>query len=61
MAEDIRIRFACGHTRLLGSDAGEVSVECETCGERRVSSVTAPPPRFRGVNCAVEGPHVSHV
>lgn len=63
MAEDIRIRFACGHVLDLGGSADVSSVECATCGERRVMSVHAPPPRIRAVNCngASMGPLVKHV
>lgn len=51
MADAIRVRFACGHILSLGSESDVVSVECAVCGERRVQTVTAPPPRFRFVNC----------
>ena len=49
----IIVRFACGHA---GQELGEVvdaAPTCPICGERRVSHVQAPPPRFRG---AVRGP-----
>ena len=58
MTEDIRVGFVCGHARLLGSGADMSSVACEVCGERRVSSVIAPPPRITARDCAAEGPHV---
>ena len=51
----IRITFACGH-RLM-QDAIEVPL-CPVCGERRVASVKAPPPRFRGM---VLGPCAEYV
>lgn len=47
----ITVTFACGH-RLSGSDQMTDPV-CPTCGERRVTRVAAPPPRFTGV---VHGP-----
>jgi hypothetical protein len=53
----IDIRFACGHRMSLGRDADTSSVRCE-CGERRVSYVAAPPPRFTGT---ADGPHVTRV
>lgn len=43
----ITIVFACGH-RLDWADEKTQPV-CPECGDRRVSRVTAPPPRFRGV------------
>lgn len=42
----ISLRFACGHAFDL-DDATSAPV-CPTCGERRVSRVTAPAPRFTG-------------
>lgn len=51
MPDSIHVRFACGHALSLGSEADVVSVECATCGERLVQSVSAPPPQFRFVNC----------
>lgn len=42
----VRLTFACGHGQAW-SDGQEP--RCEQCGERRVSRVTAPAPRFRGV------------
>lgn len=47
----IAIRFACGHA-LTGPD-DLATAECPVCGERRVSRVTAPAPRFVGM---VTGP-----
>ena len=63
MADAILVRFVCGHpARSLGSDADISSVVCEVCNERRVRSVTAPPPRIRAVGCqgAEMGPLVTH-
>lgn len=42
----ISIRFACGHTLDADPDKGKPS--CPTCGESRIASVKAPPPRFVG-------------
>jgi len=39
------VTFACGHTATVESTDTPV---CH-CGERRVSRVDAPPPRFHGV------------
>lgn len=43
----ITVTYACGHTANV-SAKGDVPPICE-CGERRVSRVKAPAPRFRGV------------
>lgn len=40
------LRFACGHA-VSGADI--TTAQCQTCGERRVSHVQAPPPRFTGL------------
>ena len=42
----IRLTFACGHRFTL--DDANTAPLCPACGERRVSRVTAPPPRFVG-------------
>lgn len=42
----IRVTFACGHVVTV-SESAETPPQCD-CGERRVSRVKAPPPRFRG-------------
>lgn len=42
----IRLTFACGH-RFTLDDANTAPI-CPACGERRVSLVTAPAPRFSG-------------
>ena len=47
----IKVQFACGHT--LTSPDDMTHAQCPACGERRVSRVTAPAPRFRGL---VDGP-----
>lgn len=46
--------WACGHRGVVSSDVSEAPV-CPHCGERRVSDVKAPAPRFRG---PVTGPCV---
>ena len=51
----ISVRFACGHPRQELGEAVDAAPTCPICGERRVSHVQAPPPRFRG---AVRGPCV---
>lgn len=51
----IRLSFACGHAQTV-SDTEQVPI-CETCGERRVSRVTARAPKFRGV---CQGPHAQY-
>lgn len=43
----ITIRFACGHGFSL-EPTSDVAPVCPTCGERRVSRVDAPAPRFTG-------------
>lgn len=43
----ITVTFACGHGFALDPSVA-VAPECPTCGERRVSRVTAPAPRFTG-------------
>ena len=56
---DICVWFACGHPAAALGRADEMdSVQCAVCGERRVQSVTAPPPRIRAVDCEASGPHV---
>ena len=42
----VRITFACGHGQAWQDGGAPI---CATCGERRVSRVKAPAPRFRGV------------
>jgi hypothetical protein len=49
----ITVRFECGHV-LSTSDTNAVPV-CG-CGERKISSVSAPPPVFRG---HASGPHAT--
>ena len=45
----ITLRFACRH-RITFTDTDQPSAPvCPTCGERRVSHVTAPAPRFSGM------------
>jgi len=55
---DVTVTFACGHRKLLGSGTEMTSVRCETCGERRVRAVAAPPPVVRAVDCTADGPLV---
>ena len=43
----IPITFACGHRFSLDASVQTPPV-CPTCGEHRVSRVTAPAPRFTG-------------
>jgi ribosomal protein L37AE/L43A len=43
----INVRFACGHGFKIDANVQTPPV-CPTCGERRVSRVTAPAPTFRG-------------
>lgn len=43
----ITVRFACGHAESV--DVKVVDTPVCWCGERRVSHVDAPRPRFRGV------------
>lgn len=45
------ITFACGHRVTLGT-VGDTPPVCE-CGERQISTVKAPAPRFTG---ACQGP-----
>ncbi len=51
------VTFVCGHTQPIGST--DVAL-CAVCGEHRVTRVTAPPPKFRGVAtgpyCETKGP-----
>lgn len=42
----ITVRFACSHGFQI--EPTSAAPECPTCGERRVSRVTAPAPRFSG-------------
>lgn len=49
--------FACGH-RAEFTDGQRPA--CQTCGETRITTTTAPPPRFAGTvlgPCAVKGAH----
>lgn len=49
--------FACGH-RLTLTDGPRPA--CPTCGETRIATIAAPPPRFQGAAlgpCAVKGTH----
>ena len=43
----IAVRFACGHVQKV-SETNDAAPICAVCGEHRVSSVTAPPPRITG-------------
>ena len=52
----IDIRFRCGHRQSLGRDDDMTSVQCASCGERRVAYVAAPSPTFVGT---ATGPHVT--
>lgn len=50
------VKFACGHHQDVPESIDQAPV-CATCGERRVSRVDAPKPRFRGIAtgpCAVK-------
>lgn len=47
------ITFKCGH--VLTVDDVTEAPECQACGERQISNVTAPAPKFRG---ACSGPLV---
>lgn len=49
MADEIRVRFACGCQAVLGS--AEHDPACADHEERRIVSVSAPPPRIRAVGC----------
>lgn len=51
----IKLVMACGHS-LDVSDAGNEAPVC-ACGERRVASVKARAPKFRGV---CQGPHAKY-
>lgn len=50
MADEIRIRFACGCVAVLDSLQSH-DPQCAAHGTRAITHVQAPPPRFRGVNC----------
>lgn len=52
----LKLRMACGHA--LEISETETSVICPECGERRVQSVQARAPKFRGV---VQGPYTTYV
>jgi len=52
----VRVRLVCGCGVTLGS-VDDVP-QCAEHGERRVAHVNAPPPRFRAVDCAADGPLV---
>lgn len=52
----ITVTYACGHTQSIGANSDTPPI-CE-CGERRVSRVSAPAPRFRGI---CQGPSASMV
>jgi len=43
----IRLTFACGHAFSIDAAVSDAPL-CPACGERRVSRVTAPPPKFVG-------------
>ena len=51
----IKIRFACGHEAPISPTATTAPL-CLVCGEHRVQSVKAPPPRFTG---ACSGPYAA--
>jgi len=42
----ITVTFGCGHTAQMD---GTEKKQCPECGDKRVSSVKAPKPRFTGV------------
>ena len=50
------ITFACQCAPLTVSDVGDTPPVCR-CGERRISDVKAPAPRFRGV---CQGPSATY-
>ena len=52
----ITVTLVCGCVQSLGSDG--VAPHCTAHDEHRVARVSAPPPRFRAVNCEASGPHV---
>jgi len=56
MSQSISVTLICGCVQSLGSDGA--APHCVTHDEHRVARVTAPPPRFRAVNCEVTGPYV---
>lgn len=58
MSDTITVRFSCGHAQALESTADLSSVRCAVCGQTRVRSVAAPPPRFVAVDCDAQGPCV---
>lgn len=53
----ITVTFACGHAVTVENDVKDAPV-CPQCGQRRVSKVKAPAPRFTG-SCS--GPFVKQV
>jgi len=46
----MRLDFACGHSVTAADDAN-VSPECPTCHNRKVTHVATRPPRFTGTCC----------
>lgn len=58
MADAVIVRLACGClSQPLGS--GDDVPYCATHNERRVSHVSAPPPRITAVHCDAKGPLVT--
>lgn len=49
----IHVTFRCGHEQAMGPNLPSAPT-CQTCGERQIRRVKAPPPSFRGT---VRGPH----
>ena len=41
------VTFKCGH--VVEMEDAKDAPTCQTCGERQIANVKAPPPRFRGV------------
>lgn len=55
MTDDIYVRFVCGHEVVIPASLPVTALACE-CGERRVSTVKAPPPRVRAKDCDAKSP-----
>lgn len=51
----VKIVFTCGHRRMY-EHLPDAEVACAICGNRRVASVSAPPPKVRATACAATSP-----
>lgn len=55
---EITVTFVCGHRLVMDRSATLDALACPDCGQRRVRSVSTPPPTIRARDCEATGPLV---